>query len=62
MKHLDFEKLKTCDRISREDAFSLIDDAIDTFIEADNGATEDMLREAVDKLLIVRDCYIDKAE
>ena len=56
--------MKLCDigktKITREEAFSLIDDVIDTLIEVGNGTTEDMLHEAADKLLVVRDCFIEK--
>lgn len=59
-----WKRLKGCDRhttkITREDAFDLIEDVIDTLVEVGNGTTEEELHEAADKLFVVRDCFIKK--
>ena len=63
MERSKFKAMKEPDRkrtrITRKEAFMLIDDVIDTLIESGNGTTTEMLHEAADMLFIVRDCFID---
>lgn len=63
MRNEDWVEIKKKHRaITCEEAFSLVDDVIDTLIEVGNGTTDEMLHEGADKLFVVRDCYIRNCE
>lgn len=54
------ELLITPRKLTRGEAFCIIDGVIDTLIEVGNGVTDEMLHADADKLFLVRDYFISR--